>query len=168
MRGLPSCGKSYTAKRLAGTEGIVLETDEYFYRHVGDDPERFDYHKQLMPAARDWNFQRFVAAVDDGASPIVVDRGNGLSTETQRYARYAVQHEYLVELREPESESWQEIRSLLRAKEANKQLLSRWAQALSERSQSVHRVPPSVIQRRIAKWNPDLTVQDILDYRPAS
>lgn len=30
MRGLPACGKSHRAKRLAGDKGIVLETDQYF------------------------------------------------------------------------------------------------------------------------------------------
>ena len=36
MRGLPCCGKSHTARKLAGDQGVVLETDEYFYHCVGD------------------------------------------------------------------------------------------------------------------------------------
>ncbi|MBI2479880.1 MAG: hypothetical protein HYV60_14985 [Planctomycetia bacterium] len=32
MRGLPACGKSHTTRRLAGEQGIVLETDHYFGR----------------------------------------------------------------------------------------------------------------------------------------
>src|SRR5687768_12834933 len=35
MRGLPSCGKSTTAKKLAGDTGVICETDEYFYTQVG-------------------------------------------------------------------------------------------------------------------------------------
>jgi hypothetical protein len=102
-RGLPSCGKSYTARKLAGETGIVCETDEYFYIQVGDDPTRFDYRADLMEAARRWNFERVRQALEAGTSPIVVDRGNGLSTESQAYARLALDYSYQVELREPES-----------------------------------------------------------------
>ena len=59
MRGLPSCGKSYTAKKLTADGGVVCETDEYFYSQVGSDPQTFDYDKELMPEARRWNFERF-------------------------------------------------------------------------------------------------------------
>ena len=41
VRGLPDCGKSHRAWRLAGTEGVVLETDQYFHTQVGDDPGSF-------------------------------------------------------------------------------------------------------------------------------
>lgn len=47
IRGLPSCGKSFTARKLAGDGGIVLETDQYFYTKVDDDPARYDYREEL-------------------------------------------------------------------------------------------------------------------------
>lgn len=34
MRGLPGCGKSHRVKRLAGEQGVVMETDEYFQTSV--------------------------------------------------------------------------------------------------------------------------------------
>ena len=40
MRGLPACGKSHSARKLAGAEGVVLETHEFFYPQVGSDPLR--------------------------------------------------------------------------------------------------------------------------------
>ena len=92
MRGLPCCGKSFTARRLAGDTGIVLETDEYFYHCVGDDPARYDYDARALPDARRWNFERFLRAVADCVSPIVVDRGNDVSPESCQYARHAVDH----------------------------------------------------------------------------
>ncbi|NQV27477.1 MAG: hypothetical protein HQ518_24265 [Rhodopirellula sp.] len=42
MRGLPACEKSHRATRLAGNDGRVFETDEYFYTQVGDDSSRHD------------------------------------------------------------------------------------------------------------------------------
>lgn len=165
MRGLPSCGKSYTARKLAGDTGIVCETDQYFYTEVGEDPTEFDDRADLMDAARKWNLDRFRRALEAGISPIVVDRGNGLSTESQIYARLALEHSYCVQLYEPESPWWPEIRALLRDKARNQALLDQWAVRLAQASRSSHRVPVSNIKRKMDGWVCDLTVEDILDYK---
>ena len=166
MRGLPSCGKSYTARRLAGDTGVVLETDEYFYLMVGDDPGRFDYREDLLPAARQWNFDRFVRAVAAGITPILVDRGNGLNRETRRYAQHAIEHGYRVELKEPESEWWQEIRVLLKYKPATREILYQWADQLAAKSRRTHRVPVETIRLWMDKWRHDLTIEQILAQDP--
>ena len=166
MRGLPATGKSYTAKKLAGENGVICETDEYFYTQVGDDRNQFDYDESLMPTARDWNFERFKQSVTSGATPIVVDRGNGLSMETKKYVRYAMDHRYQVKIKEPESDWWQEIRVLLKYKSLTGPVLDRWAQELAHYSRSVHRVPAETIRRQMEKWIHGLTVEDILSYCP--
>jgi hypothetical protein len=166
MRGLPSSGKSHTAKQLAGKTGIVCETDEYFYTHLGNDPKRYDYRSGLLEEARRWNFERFKEAIGTGITPIVVDRGNGLNLSTQIYARYAVDNGYDVELKEPESEWWQELRVLLKYKQVTRPLLLQWAEILARMSRSTHRVPAAVIRRRMGRWKFDLTVNDILNYTP--
>ena len=152
MRGLPACGKSHTARTLAGQTGAVLETDQYFYTEVGDDSTSYDYRKDLLDGARRWNFQRFVKAIETGISPIVVDRGNSRDMETQRYARYAVDHGYGVELAEPESEWWQEIRVLLKYRQITKPVLLQWADRLADMSRSTHRVPAATIRRWMDHW----------------
>jgi hypothetical protein len=162
MRGLPCCGKSYTAKRLAGDSGLVLETDQYFYNHVGTDPTQYDYSEQRLAAARDWNFRRFVQAVDASVQLIVVDRGNSLSRESQRYARHAVKHGYRIAFKEPESEIWQDIRVLLKYRPESNAILYRLADRLSETSRSRHRVPAALIRRGMDQWQLNLTVEDIL------
>jgi predicted kinase len=164
MRGLPSCGKSFTARRIAGELGVVLETDEYFHTHVGTDPAVYDYDEQLLPEARRWNFERFQRAIQEGVSPIVVDRGNGLNLESQRYARYARDHGYSLVLQEPDSEWWQEIRVLLKYKHLTGEVLDRWAEVLAKKSRQTHRVPASIIRRWMQKWRYDLTIDEILDY----
>jgi hypothetical protein len=114
MRGLPSCGKSYTARTLCAEGGIICETDEYFYTEVGGNPYRYDYDSNLLPEARHWNIERFKRAVDAGVFPIVVDRGNGRNQESLEYARCAADRGYQLVLKEPESEWWKEIRVLLK------------------------------------------------------
>jgi hypothetical protein len=64
-RGLPACGKSHMARRLAGEKGLVLETDQFFYSQVGDDPAKYDYSEELLPTARAWNLDRFHPDLDD-------------------------------------------------------------------------------------------------------
>ncbi len=83
-------------------------------------------------------------------------------------ARYAFDHRYDVELIEPESEWWQEIRVLLKYKQVTKPVLDLWAKRLSEISRSTNRVPIDVIKNRMDKWKYDLTVQDIIHYQPKS
>ncbi len=166
MRGLPCCGKSHRAKELAGESGVVLETDSYFYSEVGNDKSSYDYDQKLLNKAREWNYDRFCQAVEDQASPVVVDRGNSLSLESQRYVLYALKHGYSVKMAEPSSPWWQEIRVLLKYKKYTLPVLYRWAEKLSEKSMDHHRVPASFIRRLIDHWKWNVTVEDIMNFKP--
>ena len=163
MRGLPACGKSHIARRLAGDQGIVLETDQYFYTEVGDDPKSYDYTDELLRSARQWNLKRFYAAIAQRVSPIVVDRGNGLNAETRKYAVYAVEHGYKLELAEPDSAWWLELRVLLKYRQyIDDDLFDEWANKLAKKTRDSHRVPASTIRHWMSCWRHDLTVEDIL------
>lgn len=164
MRGLPACGKSHMARRLAGDNGVVLETDQYFYTQVGDDPVKYDYSDELLPVARQWNFDRFCAAIAQTISPIVVDRGNGLNPETREYAVHAVEHGYQVALAEPDSPWWLELRVLLKYKQhITDELFDAWAKKLADATRDGHRVPTAIIRNWMEAWRYDLEVEDILD-----
>ena len=166
MRGLPGCGKSFTAQRLSQPDGIVLETDQYFYSEVGDNPQSYDYSDDLLPLARQWNFERFRDAITQGISPVVVDRGNGLNQETRQYAAYAVDHGYHVSLAEPNSPWWQELRVLLKYKQhVDEKLFDAWAKKLADSMSGTHRVPVTTIRHWMASWRHDLTVEQILGYQ---
>ncbi len=164
MRGLPGCGKSYTARRLAGETGVVLETDSYFYTEVGEDPEKYDWDDDLLPEARRWNLARFQDALSAGVSPVVVDRGNGLNPETQEYAVLGVEHGYRVELAEPESPWWAELKVLLKYKRhVDDEVFDDWAKKLADSTRDHHRVPAKRIRHWMSSWRHDLTVDKILD-----
>jgi hypothetical protein len=164
MRGLPSCGKSRRARELVGSTGMVCETDEFFFTQVGERSDKYDYDANRQQEAREWNFHRFMEAVDAGVTPLAVDRGNGLNAETQRYARYAMDHGYTVRLAEPDSPWWQEIRILLKYKEHTQPILDEWAEKLAHKNQATHRTPSRTIRRWIRNWNPNITVKAILEF----
>ncbi|MCA9139042.1 MAG: AAA family ATPase [Planctomycetales bacterium] len=165
MRGLPSCGKSTRARELAGEKGVVVETDEFFYTQVGDSTKRYTFDAGRLQEARDWNYGRFVQAIDANVLSIAVDRGNGLNLETQRYAKYAVARGYDVVLAEPNSPWWHEIRVLLKYKEHTMPVLEDWAEKLAQRNRSTHRTPAKTILRWMMNWRTDVTVRLILDYK---
>jgi hypothetical protein len=151
---------------LAEEGGVVFETDQYFYSRVGSNPLRYDYDADLLDAARRWNFERYKEAVLQEQSPIVVDRGNSLDIETHAYARFAHDRGYRVELKEPDSPWWQELRVLLKYKPITNPILEQWARQLGKLSRGTHRVPLSTIRHWMERWKWDVTIQDILNYRP--
>jgi len=167
MRGLPSSGKTYTAKRIASQGGgRVFETDSFFMSQVGSASNSYDFKPELVPKAQAWNFERYKAAIKHGVSPIVVDRGNSLALDSKVYAVYAKHFDYTVRLSEPKSPWWQEIRVLLKYKQENRSALQLWAKKLARMNAKTHKVPVEVILHWMEYWKHDLTVDDIIRYRP--
>ena len=162
MRGLPSCGKSHMARRLAGDDGVICETDEFFYTEVGDDPSQFNYDAACMDEAPDWNFERFCQAVESDVPRVIVGRGNSRSRESCIYIEFAMAHGHRVELKEPDSEWWQEIRVLLKYRDLTGPALDEWADRLAEMNRTTHRTPAKTIRRWMSKWKHDLTIEDML------
>ena len=104
-------------------------------------------------------------AIAKAVSPIVVDRGNGLNAETARYARYAARHGYSVQLGEPDSPWWIELRVLLKFKQhVADELFDAWASKLSQSTRDGHRVPAATIRHWMSSWRYDLTVEEILNW----
>lgn len=165
MRGLPSCGKSTRAQELAGDKGTVLETDTFFHTQVGNSAKRYRYDAARLQEARDWNYARFERAIDANVRSVVVDRGNGLNLETQRYAKYATTSGYDVALAEPTSPWWREIRVLLKYKNYTMPVLEEWAEKLARLNRATHRTPARTILRWMKNWRTDVTIKSILDYQ---
>lgn len=163
MRGLPSCGKSHTGRKLASAGGTVLEFDQYFHTEVGEDPSRFDWSDRLLPDARRSFIDRVMRAVDAGITPIVVDNDNTPHPSTKTYVAHAVKRGYAIEFEEPQSPWWRAVRALLRDKHANRTALEAWARRLAGMSRGTHRVPLTDFLHGIEHWKDDLTVADILN-----
>ena len=162
MRGLPSCGKTYTSRKLARAGGAHIEFDQFFYTQMGADPNSYDWSEQELSNARNWNLERIKAAVDEGVSPIIVDSDNTVCGFTKQYVVYAVERGYEIQFKDPESPWWRTIRQLLDNRESNARELRAWAGILTTLSESMHRVPLQAILQRIERWKSDITCEDIL------
>tara|TARA_B100000941_G_C28449734_1_gene524362 strand:- start:450 stop:980 length:531 start_codon:yes stop_codon:yes gene_type:complete len=163
MRGLPWTGKSYTAKEIAGEEGLIFSTDEYFYTQIKPEkPDQYSFHPRFLGHAHKWNYVRTTLAINEGHPLVIVDNTNTTASEPKKYVEYAINQDYEVEVQEPTSDRWMEIRELLYSKKANKSELKEWAKKLAEGSAETHNVPQNAIERMMWRWECDLTPEIIL------
>lgn len=166
MRGLPFCGKSYTAKKLLeeATEGVIYSTDEFFYTQLKPDcPDEYSFSPRFLGAAHKWNLLRAQKSIENQCPLVIVDNTNTTASEPRAYVEYALNQGYEVRIQEPTSPRWLEIASLLLDKRGNKADLKDWAKKLEEGSKETHSVPAWAIERMMWRWATNLTVEQILD-----
>jgi hypothetical protein len=157
MRGLPSAGKSTRAKEIlaeANGCGIIYSTDEYWYRiRKPDKPEEYSFNPNFLAHAHRWNAQRTYREIEMGTPLVIVDNTNVKFQDfAPSYVIYARAQGYKLQLAEPTTPWWLEIRELLRRKKQNEAELKAWAVKLAEKSLTTHRVPAFAIERMMWKW----------------
>lgn len=161
MRGLPWTGKSYTAKQLAGNSGLIYSTDDYWHQIVEpENPEKYSFDPIRLADAHNWNLIRAKKSMDEGFPLIIIDNTNTTSREPKKYVEYAIEKGYEVKIQEPHSERWKEISLLLKNK--NNELLKIWASKLAEGSKENHNVPAATIEKMMARWENNMTIETIL------
>ena len=84
------------------------------------------------------------------------------------YVDYAIPQGYQIEIREPTSPQWLEIKELLKDKRKNKKELKLWAIKLEEISKTTHNVPAYAIERMMWRWELEMTVETIWEAEPFS
>ena len=136
MRGLPGSGKSTIAEKL-GKDGVVLGSDDFF---MVDGEYVFD--PDALGYAHFWNQGRVEEAMKQQISPIVADNTNVQAWEMKPYVEMAIKYGYKIEFREANT-PWKFD-----------------AQELAKRNQ--HGVPLDVIEDKLSRWEPDVTVEEIL------
>uniref|UniRef100_F1KV99 NEDD4-binding protein n=1 Tax=Ascaris suum TaxID=6253 RepID=F1KV99_ASCSU len=100
MRGVPGSGKSYLARELlAGTNGVVHSTDNYF---VENGVYTFDANKLQEFHLR--NLKEAKNAMSNGIKPIIIDNTNIYARHMQAYITQAVKFLYEVYFVEPQTE----------------------------------------------------------------
>lgn len=164
MRGLPWTGKSYRAKELAGENGQIFSTDEFWYKvNKPDKPDEYSFNPRFLEQAHKWNQLRCQRRIDMGDPLLIVDNTNTTAVEAKPYVEYAHWQDYEIRIEEPTSSWWLEIRELLLNKKANKKALKDWAAKLAEGSKETHSVPAFAIERMMWRWQCDLTVDQVLN-----
>ncbi|KKK50412.1 hypothetical protein LCGC14_3125310, partial [marine sediment metagenome] len=159
MRGAPASGKSFAAKRLTGNTGVICETDSYF----GLSGKDYRFNSKKREQARTQNMKLFVLSVQQGISPVIVDRGCGKGRRTWWYAKTAQLFGYTIKLAEPTSPWWKSIKKMLQKGSLgiNKDF-HKWAQVLFEKQKLTHRVSKRNIVMSMLRYDPTLTIKDIL------
>ena len=154
MRGVPASGKSFAARKLAGKTGVICETDSFF----GPPGRYYGFVSRLVPEARASNMRRFLWALREGISPVVVDRGCGKGRRTWWYAKTAQLFGYEVKLAEPTSPWWIKMRNQMRK--------GQWpvgaTQILFEKQKKTHRMSRIAVLRSLTRYDPALTIKKIL------
>jgi hypothetical protein len=163
MRGLPWTGKSYRAKELAGTQGVIYSTDEYWYKvNFPEKPDEYSFNPRFLSHAHKWNLLRAQKSIEENHPLIIIDNTNTTAAEAKPYVEYAHGQAYNIAIEEPTSDRWLEIRKLLENRRENKKALKEWALKLSEGSKETHDVPQWAIERMMWRWVNGLTVDQIL------
>ena len=148
MRGLPGCGKSHTAKKIAGADGVVCEVDAWFEDSEGV----FRYKKQDVEFARGSARARARAAMRDNVCAIVADRGCGDGKESRRYVKLAKKYGYKIVYQEPDSPHWRAIKIQLENETPDWNELRRWSDVLATLNR--HNVSSENIYKRMQRWKP--------------
>jgi len=143
IRGIPGSGKSTLVKSL-GDNLHIFSTDDLFMNNgkYEFDPNKLGEYHQL-------NYRNAVGAMEAGLSPIVIDNTNINSFQVRGYVKAGVENGYQVEFKEPNT-PWKFD-----------------AEELAKRNK--HGVSKEIIQKMIKNWEPDLTVDKVLNperYRP--
>jgi len=126
MRGVPGSGKSTRARVLAGDNGRIHSTDDYFMVRG-----EYCFDGSLLAAYHERNFQAFTESLRQGIPVVVCDNVNAKRDHFVRYAEAAIQAGYVVRIEKLPHPS-PEVAA----------------------SRSAHRVPVRTIERTIAHWEP--------------
>ena len=96
MRGLPGSGKSTLAKDLAGEDGRIFSTDDFFMK----DGE-YHWDPKQVRTAHEWNQIRVAGAMSQNIPVIVVDNTNLQAWEREPYNKLAKENGYEIQVVHP-------------------------------------------------------------------
>lgn len=93
MRGLPGSGKSTKAKTLAGEQGLIYSTDDFFMVNG-----KYEYDPKMIGEYHNRNFERTQKAMFEGKPLIIVDNTNIRLWEMKKYVIAGEQNGYTIRI----------------------------------------------------------------------
>lgn len=91
MRGVPGSGKSTVANYLAGSEGVIHSTDDYFIVHGEykyESARLYEYHRKNLAAFRD--------SISKAVPVVICDNTNIKYSDYKEYVEAAKEADYIV------------------------------------------------------------------------
>ena len=143
LRGLPGSGKSTLAKKLAGLQGQIFSTDDYWFL---SDSNTYNFDIKKLGEAHQWNQRRSLSAFNANIPIIIIDNTNTTVKEMKGYISHidkAKEKGYTVSIEEPKTD---------------------WAfniDVLCEKN--THNVPRHVIEAMVKRYEKDVKIEDILN-----
>ncbi|XP_078513281.1 NEDD4-binding protein 2-like 1 [Lissotriton helveticus] len=140
IRGLPGSGKTTLTRQLkhAFPSAVTFSTDDFFINEDGT----YEYSPDFLGEAHMWNQKRAKKAMKNGKSPIIIDNTNIHAWEMKPYVLMALQNNYEVIFREPET---------------------RWKFNVQELARkNSHGVPKEKIQRMKEQYEHNVTFHTVL------
>ncbi|XP_059105894.1 NEDD4-binding protein 2-like 1 isoform X2 [Peromyscus eremicus] len=116
LRGLPGSGKTTLARQLQRDfpRALIFSTDDFFFREDG----AYEFNPDFLEEAHEWNQKRARKAMQNGISPIIIDNTNLHAWEMKPYAVMALENNYEVIFREPDTRWKFNVQELARCPEA--------------------------------------------------
>ena len=97
MRGVSGSGKSTKAKEVAGSQGMILSSDEFF-----EQGGMYKFDPSKLGQAHKWNQDRAATAMSKGYPLIVVDNTNTQAWEIYSYLKLGKTFGYNISYIEPD------------------------------------------------------------------
>lgn len=140
MHGLPGSGKSTKARELAGTQGQVFSTDDYFMFEG-----KYVWNRNNIGKAHLWNQRRSLEAIKAGIPIVVIDNTNTTIKELRSYIPHIKEcmlRGYQVIIVEPDTVWAMDIEELLK--------------------KNTHNVPKEAIEKMKARYASNVQVEDVM------
>jgi len=134
LRGPSGVGKSTKAKEL-GISGTTLSTDDFWMKDG-----KYIFDPLRIAEAHQWNQSRARECLKKSVSPVIIDNTNINAWEMKPYVYMAQEFGYQIQIVPVE--------------------VKNTPQELAKRNK--HGVPENVIQEMIQKYNPNVSIRDIL------
>ena len=93
MRGVPGSGKSTKAKKLAGANGVIYSTDDFFMKNG-----EYVYDVKFIGENHEKNIKRTVEAMQKSLPLIIIDNTNVKMWEMKKYVEAADKYQYNVKI----------------------------------------------------------------------
>jgi len=146
VRGIPGSGKSYTINQMLPKEHI-FSTDSFW-------GPNYNFKRELIGKAHNWNQDRVAQAMKDGKTPIGVDNTNVTWRDISPYVQMANKFGYDIKYIESQSPWWLEFKSNIRNPEFKDGDLKFEETVKFYTKKNCHGVPEGAIRAMINRWQP--------------